>query len=167
MPLLAKVLFSAFGFDFKVKDLLRVIIAVAIALVLYLAYGAVRDHFQHIKDLEAQNTQLESDKQKLQGQLDTAVSINRENAKLNELKETIDQQNETIAANERAAEKARAATQKEVLNAINSARPANDSRAIDPVAPVILDVTNRLWGRQGGVDTPASGGQEGDGDSNP
>lgn len=165
--MLAKVLFSMFGFDFKVKDLLKVIAAIAVAGVLYLAYDAIRDHFQHIKTLEETNATLTKDNEVLTGQLDIAVQANVNNEKVADLKEAIDQQNEVIAANERAAEKARAATQKEVLSAIKTARPANDSRTIDPVAPVILDVTDRLWGRQGSVDSPAAGGQEGDGDSNP
>jgi hypothetical protein len=137
------VLFKLFGFDVTWKLLLRLGIGIAAAVVLYLAYDAVRDHFAHIDEIEQQNETLKSDKVRLEGQLEGAVETNRQNQETAKANDEIRQNNQEIAAAERAAATARAQTYREIRNAINSASPPATAQ---PVAPVILDTLERLWG---------------------
>lgn len=145
------VLFNLLGFGVTGKTLIRAAMGIAGAVVLYLAYHAVSNHFQHIRDLEKDNAHLQEDLTYAQGQLDTAIQINRENEKTQQTKNSIAADNQATAAAERAAANARTQTYKEIHNAIDHA-PPSDPR---PVAPVIADTLDRLWGQQPAADPNA------------
>lgn len=153
---MSKVLFNLLGFDIRGKDLVRLLGIIVVALVVWKCYDIVRDHFNHISDLEASNASLTSERDNLETQMNTAIEVNKSNDRVAGVQAQLRDMSDTIAAGERKAAADRAAQQKEIANAIKSSRPANDSRTVEPVAPVILDVTDRLWG-QGGLDTPAAG----------
>lgn len=136
------VLFKLLGFDVTWKVLLKVGIGIAAAVVLYLAYDAVRDHFKHIADLEQQNETLKTDLTRTEGQRDQAIEINQQNQQTAKTTQEIQANNQAIAAGERAAATARTQTYKEIRDAINST-PAQPTA--QPVAPVITDTLDRLW----------------------
>lgn len=136
------VLFKVFGFGVNGKTLLRVGIGIAAAVVLYLAFDAVRDHFKHIDDLEQQNEQLKTDLTRTEGQRDQAIETNRQNQQTQKTNDEIRANNQEIAAAERAAATARTQTYREIRDAINSTPP---SATAQPVAPVIRDTLERLW----------------------
>lgn len=136
------VLFKVLGFDITWKTLLRVGIGIAAAVVLYLAFDAVRDHFKHIDDLEQQNEQLKTDLTRMEGQRDQAIETNRQNQQTQKTNDEIRTNNQEIAAAERAAAKARTQTYQEIRNAINSTPPPATTQ---PVDPVIRDTLDLLW----------------------
>lgn len=150
------VLFKLFGLDVTWKLLLRLGIGIAAAVVLYLAYDAVRDHFAHIDEIEQQNETLTADKARLEGQLEGVIETNRQNQQTQKTNDEIRANNQEIAAAERAAATARAQTYREIRDAINSTPPPATAQ---PVAPVIRDTLDRLWG----PDSPAGnpGGRSG------
>lgn len=137
------VLFKLLGFDVTWKTLLKLGVGIAAAVVLYLAYDAVRDHFKHIADLEQQNEKLKTDLTRTEGQRDQAIEINRQNQETAKTTQEIQANNQAIASAERAAATARTQAYKEIRNAINSTPP---SATAQPVAPVIRDTLDRLWG---------------------
>ena len=138
---LAKTLFSAFGFNISPRTILKALLGVGIAVVIYLAYDKVRDHFQHIKDLESSNAQLTRDKTKLEGQVDDLKKINRDNASTN--KATTEQRDAAtnIGNAEAVATTGRKARYKEVRDVIAAIPPSPD-----PVDPLILRTLDSLWG---------------------
>jgi len=136
------VLFKVFGFGVTWKTLLRVGIGIAAAVVLYLAFDAVRDHFKHIDDLEQQNEQLKTTIARVEGQRDQAIETNRQNQQTQKTNDEIRANNQEIAAAERAAATARTQTYQEIRDAINSTPPPATAQ---PVAPVIRDTLDRLW----------------------
>lgn len=136
------VLFKLLGFDVTWKVLLKVGIGIAAAVVLYLAFDAVRDHFKHIADLEQQNETLKTDLTRTEGQRDQAIEINRQNQETAKTTQEIQANNQAIAAGERAAATARTQTYKEIRDAINSTPPPATAQ---PVAPVVRDTLDRLW----------------------
>jgi len=116
-----------------------------IGLLLFLAYSSVKNHFDHIKDLEHQNEALKTKVTTVEGQRDVAININKENVKTLALDKDIRHSNEQIAAEERAAATARAQTYKEIGNAIQHTptQPAQPGHAA--VAPVITNTLDSLW----------------------
>lgn len=162
---MGSVLFKLFGFGVTPKGILYAILFAVLIFAGWKTADAIKDHFDHITQLEKDNKQLELDKETLKEQFKTAIEANIANEAARKRKEEIDRQNDVIAEDERKAAASRAVDHKEVANVIKNSRPANDSRTAEPVAPVIRDVTDRLWGR-GGVD-PAAGGQEPERRSNP
>lgn len=136
------VLFKLLGFDVTWKTILKLGVGIAAAVVLYLAYDAVRDHFKHIADLEQQNEKLKTDLIRTEGQRDQAIEINRQNQETAKTTQEIRANNQAIASAERAAATARTETYKEIRDAINSTPP---SATAQPVAPVITDTLDRLW----------------------
>jgi len=142
----AAALFKLFGFDVTWKVLLRVGIGIAAAVVLYLAYNAVSNHFKHIADLETQNEQLKTKVTRVEGQRDQAIETNRQNLATAKTNDEIRANNQEIATAERAAANARTQTYKEIRNAIQDAPPAAPSRVEQPVAPVVTGTLDRLWG---------------------
>lgn len=145
------VLFKVFGFDVTWKILLRVGIGIAAAVVLYLAFDAVRDHFKHIDDLEQQNEQLKTDLTRTEGQRDQAIETNRQNQQTQKTNDEIRANNQEIAAAERAAATARTQTYREIRDAINSTPPPATAQ---PVAPVVRDTLDRLWGPDPATGSP-------------
>lgn len=137
---LAKTLFSVAGFSISPRTILKALLGIGIAVVIYLAYDKVRDHFQHIKDLESANAQLTQDKSKLDGQVKDLKRINQQNAQTT--KTTQEQQ--TAATNignkDAAAASTRATKTQEIRNAIDRTAPTST-----PVDPVITDTLDRLW----------------------
>lgn len=150
------VLFKLFGFDVTWKVLLRVGIGIGAAVVIYLSYNAVSDHFQHIRDLETENESLKEKVTRVEGQRDAVIEINRQNQAAADLEDDIDDNNQQIAAAERAAERERAETYREIRNVIQSSPEPSSSRDEQPVAPVIADTFDRLWGN-----APAGAGSSG------
>lgn len=142
------VLFKLLGFNVTWKVLLRVGIGIAAAVVLYLAFDAVRDHFKHIDDLEQQNETLKTDLTRTEGQRDQAVEINKQNQQTAKTTQEIQANNQAIASAERAAATARTQTYREIRDAINSTPPPATAQ---PVAPVITNTLDRLWS----TDAPA------------
>ena len=165
---MGKVLFKLFGFDVSI---LKLVLGIVAAGVLYLAFDAVRDHFQHITDLETENEGLETQVTRVEGQRDAAIDINRQNREAAALQEDIDDNNQEIAAAERAAARERTQTYREIRNAINSAPDTPASRTEEPVAPVITDTLDSLWGDAGEAgdpgDNPNADGIRGTGPSTP
>lgn len=137
------VLFKLLGFDVTWKTILKLGVGIAAAVVLYLAYDAVRDHFKHIADLEQQNEKLKTDLTRTEGQRDQAIEINRQNQETAKTTQEIQANNQAIASAERAAATARTQTYKEIRDAINSTPP---SATAQPVDPVITNTLDRLWG---------------------
>lgn len=122
-------------------------IVLFIALIIYLAFDRVRNHFRHINDLEAEVTELQTQKAKAEGQRDAAIQLNKDNERTRVLAQEIDNSNERIAGEERAAAAARAATYKEIGNAIRNTptQPVQPGRT--GVAPVVSNTLDSLWGR--------------------
>lgn len=118
-------------------------IVLFIALIIYLAFDRIRNHFRHITDLETQVTTLQTEKAKVEGQRDQAIQLNHENEKTRVLNTQIEASNERIAGEERAAAAARAATYKEIGNAIRNT-PSQPGRT--GVAPVVTNTLDSLWG---------------------
>ncbi len=137
------ILFKAFGFDVTWKVILRLGIGIAAAVVIYLAYNAVSNHFQHIKDLESENAGLKTKVTVVEGQRNQVVELNKQNQQTSKLNEDIQDNNQDIATAERAAATARTQTYKEIRDAIQSTPPAATAQ---PVAPVIGNTLDRLWG---------------------
>lgn len=137
---LAKELFSVMGFSISPKTILKVLLAILVAVLLWLAYSKVRDHFQHITDLENQNKSLTDDKTKLQGQLETVKQINKDNATTT--KTAGEQQAATtgIANVEQTQSTTRATKTKEISDAIDHTPPT-----ATPVDPVITNALDSLW----------------------
>lgn len=120
-------------------------VIVFIGILIFLAYSAVKNHFDHITDLETANEQLKIKVTKVEGQRDAVIDLNKENEKTRILNQGIEANNERIAGEERAAAAARAATYKEIGNAIRNTPtpPAQPGRP--GVAPVITSTLDSLW----------------------
>lgn len=118
-------------------------IIVFIGILIFLAYSAVKNHFDHISDLETANEQLTLKVTKVEGQRDQVIQLNKENEKTRVLNQDIEANNELIAGQERAAAAARAATYKEIGNAIRNT-PSQPGRT--GVAPVVTNTLDSLWG---------------------
>jgi uncharacterized membrane protein YhiD involved in acid resistance len=138
---LAKVVFSAFGKPINVKTILLAILGVLIAVGIFFAFRFVNGYFQHIKDIEAQNSQLLQDKAKLQTQLTTALQTNKDNESTRVTGEQIHTANQGIATEERHASQQRTTHYKDISHAIQTA-PSSTA----PVSPVILNTLDSLWG---------------------
>lgn len=140
MPFLAKTLFSAFGFPVTPRTILKGLIGIGIAVLLWLAYSKVADHFKHIRDLENQVTTLEGDNKKLTDQKAELVRINQQNARTTQTT----QEQQTAATNignkEAAASTVRTTKSKEIRDAINST-----PTTATPVDPVILNTLDSVW----------------------
>lgn len=122
-------------------------ILIFLALILYLAFDRIRNHFRHISDLEGEVKTLTTEKAKVEGQRDQAIQLNRDNERTRILGKDIEANNELIAGQERAAAAARAATYKEIGNAIRNTPtpPTQPGSTQPPVAPVITNTLDSLW----------------------
>jgi len=120
-------------------------VLIVIALLLFLAYSSVKNHFDHIKDLETANEELKTEKVKIEGQRDAAIQLNKDNVRTLALDKDIQHSKEQIAGEERAAAAARTKTYKEIGNAIRTTPtpPAQPGRP--GVAPVITNTLDGLW----------------------
>ncbi len=123
-------------------------ILVFIGILIFLAYSSVKNHFDHIRDIETENEGLKTKVTRVEGQRDTAIQLNKDNERTRILGQEIDNSNERIAGEERAAAAARSATYKEISNAIrNTPTPPTQSGTTGPtVAPVITRTLDSLWG---------------------
>lgn len=138
------------GLSAALRAGIQIIIVLAIAFVVYLAFDSVRDHFKHITDIENQNEQLKTKVTQVEGQRDEAIRVNESNKRTSILKDEIENSREDIAAEERSSSATRAQAHKEIRDEINSTPQPADAR---PVAPVIRDTLDKLWG---GTGTPSA-----------
>jgi uncharacterized membrane protein YhiD involved in acid resistance len=141
--ILAKVLFTAFGKPISVKTILLALLGVVIAIGIFFAARFINQHFQHIRDLEAQNAQLLRDKATLEEQKKQLIQTNKDNESVRVTNEQINTANQGIATEERHASQQRTAKYKEISHAIQ-ATPAPAQPA--PVPPVIRNTLDGLWG---------------------
>jgi len=139
---LARELFKVAGFSISPGLIFKVILGISAAVLLWLAYSKVNDHFKHIRQLEAQNTQLQDDKNKLTAQKQELEKINHDNAQVYATELDVAKGNHQIAANERAATDARTQTYGEIRHAIKNAAPSTQ-----PIGPATAAVIDRLWGQ--------------------
>lgn len=144
--LLAKVLFSVAGRGITVKHVLLAILGIILAVGIFLGFRVVNDHFQHIRDLENKNVQLERDKQSLQTQLSTAVETNKNNLAVDQTHKEITHHNQDLATQERAATQVRSQKYREIRDAIDNTPAPTPSRSDQPVAPVVRNTLDGLWG---------------------
>lgn len=140
--ILAKVAFSAFGKPITVKAILLAMLGLLIAVGLFFAVRFINQHFQHIKDLETQNTQLLRDKATLEEQKKQLIQVNKDNENTRTTENQIHTANQDIATEERHASQTRSNQYKEISHAIQSA-PSSTA----PVSPVIRSTLDGLWGR--------------------
>lgn len=139
--ILAKVAFNAFGKPITVKAILLAILGILVAIGVFFAVRFINQHFQHIKDLETQNAQLQRDKATLEEQKKQLVQTNRDNEQTRVTESQIHTANQGIATEERHASQQRTAHYKEISHAIQSA-PSTPA----PVSPVITNTLDSLWG---------------------
>lgn len=137
---LAKTLFSVLGFPIKPSTILKGLLGIVGAGLLWLAYLKVADHFKHIRDMEAANTQLTADKNKLSGQVDDLKRINQQNAKTTRTTQEQQTAATAIGNKDAATSTIRATKTKEIRDAIDRTPPT--TTAVDPV---ILTTLDRLW----------------------
>ena len=140
MGILTKVLFSVGGQAISVKTILKLLLVILFFVMAWVAYDRVKDHFQHIRDLEAQNEQLLTDKTVLQQNLDEVVRINEQNVAMWEAEREANRQTAAIATAEVQHAATREAKTKEVQDEID--KSPSTSTAVDPVISRTLD---RLW----------------------
>lgn len=141
-------LFKVFGFDVTWKVISRVVIGIAVAGLLWLAYSKVNDHFQHIRDLESTNATLVKEKAQVEKDRDEAVRINEENVEMWKAEREAFFEASRIASDEAATAKTREAKSKEIRNAIQSTVPT-----VTPVDPVIRNTLDSLWGQDTAADS--------------
>lgn len=139
--ILAKVAFSAFGKPITVKAILLAILGILVAIGVFFAVRFINQHFQHIKDLETQNAQLQRDVSTLQEQKKQLIQTNKDNEQTRVTENQIHTANQGIATEERHASQHRTAQYKDISHAIQAA-PSSTA----PVSPVILSTLDRLWG---------------------
>ena len=139
--ILAKVAFSAFGKPITVKAILLAILGVLIAVGIFFAFRFINGYFQHIKDIETENTQLKRDNATLVEQKKTLIQTNKDNEQTRVTQDQIHTANQGIATEERHASQQRTAQYKDISHAIQSS-PSSTA----PVSPVILNTLDRLWG---------------------
>jgi TolA-binding protein len=139
--ILAKVAFSAFGKPITVKAILLAILGILVAIGVFFAVRFINQHFQHIKDLETQNAQLQRDVSTLQEQKKQLIQTNKDNEQTRVTQDQIHTANQGIATEERHASQQRTAQYKDISHAIQSA-PTSTA----PVSPVILNTLDSLWG---------------------
>lgn len=139
--ILAKVLFSAFGKPISVKTILLAILGILVGIGIFFAVRFINQHFQHIRDLEAQNAQLLQDKAKLEEQKKQLIQTNKDNEQTRVTNEQIHTANQGIATEERHASQQRTTHYKDISHAIQSA-PTSTA----PVSPVIVSTLDSLWG---------------------
>jgi len=139
--LLAKVAFSAFGKQITVKTILLAILGIVVAVALFFAFRWINSYFQHIKDIETENTQLKRDNATLTEQKKQLIQTNRQNEQTRVTENQIHTANQGIATEERHASQTRTAHYKEISHAIQSA-PSTPA----PVSPVITNTLDSLWG---------------------
>jgi hypothetical protein len=123
------------------------VVVLLLAALWFLVVKPIKGHFDHINELEVQNEQLKAKNVRLEAQRDQLIQTNKDNEAQRQLNQQIEANNERIAGEERAAAAARAATYKEIGNAIRNTptQPAQPGRPA--VAPVVTDTLDRLWGR--------------------
>mgnify|MGYP003387184187 CR=1 FL=1 len=138
--ILAKVAFSAFGRKITVGLILKIIAGLIIAALLWWAVSAVRNHFQHITDLETQVTTLTTDNTKLKGQKAELIALNRSNAATTQVVGEQKAAATVIADTEVKASTVRTTKTKERADVILDTPPT-----ADPVAPVVRDTLDSLW----------------------
>jgi predicted PurR-regulated permease PerM len=138
---LAKVAFSAFGKPITVKAILLAILGILVAVGLFFAVRFINQHFQHIKDLETENAQLQRDKATLIEQKKQLIQTNKDNEQTRVTENQIHTANQGIATEERHASQQRAAQYKDISHAIQAA-PVSTA----PVPPVISNTLDELWG---------------------
>lgn len=142
------VLFRLFGFGVTGKTLARVALGIGVAVLVWLAYSKVNDHFQHIRDLESANATLVKEKAQVEKDRDDAVRINEENVEMWKAEREAFFEASRIASDEAAIAKTREAKSKEIRNAIQSSAPT--ATAVDPVIRNTLD---SLWGQDAASDS--------------
>lgn len=122
-----------------------VVLLLIAAAVWFLVISPIRNHFKHITDLETANEQLKVKVTKAEGQRDVAIQLNRDNERTRVVAQDIRANSQRIAGEERAAASARAATYKEIGNAIRNTPtpPAQPGRT--GVAPVVTNTLDSLW----------------------
>jgi Tfp pilus assembly protein PilN len=119
---------------------IQAIVIITLLAVAYLAYSKVQGHFQHIRDLEAANAQLQTDKGKLQAQVDQVVETNQNNQAVHQTTTEIVEHSQAIATQERADTQTRTAKLEDIRREIHQTPPT-----AQPVAPVVLRTIDRLW----------------------
>lgn len=123
---------------------IQAIVIIALLAVAYLAYSKVQGHFQHIRDLEAANAQLLTDKGKLQAQVDQVVETNKSNQAVHQTSDEIVEHSQAIATEERASTETRTQKMKEIRRDIDATPPS-----AQPVDPVVLRTLDSLWDEPG------------------
>lgn len=157
MVMPAAALFKLFGFDITWKVLRTLGIGIVAAIVIYMVFDTISDHFKKIDKLSTQNEQLKTKVTKTEGQRDLAIDINEKNQEAAKLEDDIQDNNQEIAIAERAAATARAQTYKEIRNAIQDSPAPITSRIEEPVASVITNTLDRLWNdKPSGTGSPNS-----------
>ena len=139
--ILAKVAFTAFGKPVTIKAILLSILGILLAIGLFFAFRFINGYFQHIKEIESQNAQLQQQVGQLTEQKKQVVQVNHDNDRVSTTNNQIHEANQNIATEERHASQQRSAQYKEISHAIQSA-PSQPQ----PVSPVITDTLDRLWG---------------------
>lgn len=134
------VLFKILGLEVTAKTLLKFGAIIGVALMLYLAVGRIKDHFDHIAQIEQQNETLKTAITRVEGQRDQAVEANEQNLQSQQAEREIQVNNQQIAAAEREAAKARTQTYKEIRDAIQSSPETEPSDS-----PIIRGVLDSLW----------------------
>lgn len=143
---MGKLLFSILGIDFKVSTILKLIAGGVVLYGLYWLYSLVDAHFEGIRELKNENTQLEEEVKELEGALALAVRINQENARTRRLQDRQRESARRIGEEERQRSNRRNTTHREISNEIDNT-PETDT----PVDCVIHNTLDSLWGeREGG-----------------
>lgn len=143
---LAKVAFTAFGKQITVKTILLAILGILIAVGLFFAFRFINGYFQHIKDIEAQNAQLQQQVGQLTEQKKTVIGVNRDNEATRTTQNQITESSQNIATEERHASQQRSNQYKEISHAIQNTPTPPVQPGRPAVAPVITNTLDRLWG---------------------
>lgn len=143
---LATVLFSVFGRQITVKHLLYMIGGIILAVALFFAFRFINGYFQHIKDIETENTQLHQQVGQLEEQKKTLIQTNKDNEATRTTQNQIATSNQNIATDERHASQQRSAQYKEISHAIQNAPTQPIQPGQPAVSPVIRNTLDSLWG---------------------
>lgn len=138
---LAKTAFNIAGRAIPWRAIMYLILAIIIAVILWLAYDKVHDHFQHISQLEKDNAQLVHDNGDLQSKLTKVEQINSDNEKTHKANSDQQQSATKIANDEDDASHDRDLSYKELQDEIRH-MPLASNNSVDPV---ITRTADRLW----------------------
>jgi hypothetical protein len=140
--ILARVAFSTFGKQITIGLIVKIILGIIAGVLVWLAYTTVRDHFQHITDLENQVTSLKTDNKTLTDQKKQLIAINQQNTRINQVQTEQRDAATGIGNSEAAASNTRSTKYKEIHDVIK-ASPVTDK----PVDPLILRTLDSVWGQ--------------------